>query len=408
MKVYIAKENGKYTVYKDDKPFVIKGAAGYEHLDLLAESGGNAVRVFDTAHVDEVLLKAEKLNLAVIIGLPMPTSDAHYYYKDTLETSKQFTAFKKLVNKYKHNRNILMWCVGNELGFPFDLNHKAFYKQFNKIVKMIHEDDPHHPVTTSTDQKKVILPLKLWTDVDVVAFNLFGNINSFREDSKWILRFWNGPYFFSEWANDGPWIGTEHTAWGAYLEPSSSDKAKIYLDRHIKAMPVEDSRFLGACIFYWGNKQEITHTWFSMFGEKGEKTELVDVAKYIWTGQRPALKHPGIDRMTLNGKTGRQNVLEDPQSTVLAELKLTEPSSTITKVKWDIYAEDWHTKKTKDALKKKPVLASYISSRDSLTLSFKTPAKPGPYRLFATIYDQYGYITTSNTPFYVVSDDEKK
>ena len=35
-------------------------------------------------------------------------------------------------------------------------------------------------------------------------------------------------------------------------------------------------------------------------------------------------------------------------------------------------------------------------------IKFKTPAKEGPYRLYVTVYNKYGYISTCNIPFYVV------
>jgi hypothetical protein len=48
-KVSIEKKNGRWGFYKDGKPFLVKGAAGSDHIKELWESGGNTIMVWDTA-----------------------------------------------------------------------------------------------------------------------------------------------------------------------------------------------------------------------------------------------------------------------------------------------------------------------------------------------------------------------
>lgn len=45
-----------------------------------------------------------------------------------------------------------------------------------------------------------------------------------------------------------------------------------------------------------------------------------------------------------------------------------------------------------------------IKTDQFLEHHFVAPAVEGPYRVFATIYDDQGNFSTCNTPFYVVTD----
>ncbi|MEJ5962249.1 glycoside hydrolase family 2 TIM barrel-domain containing protein [Pedobacter immunditicola] len=412
-KVSIKKENGKFTLYRNGEPFYIKGAAGDTHLDKLRKAGGNAIRIWDTTNVDSILKKANENGIAVIIGLPIPESHAMHHYNDPAKVAKQFNDIKNLVNKHKNDPAVLMWCVGNELVFPFKPSYHNFYKAFNNIVDMIHEDDPDHPVTTTmvNFQPKEIFNMKVRTDVDLISFNIFGKIHSFNRDLKSFAWFWNGAYLITEWGIDGPWEGTAQTAWSAYIEPSSTQKAATILFRHKKQMPLNDPRFVGSFIFYWGQKQETTHTWYSLFDDQGNQTEAVDLARTAWTGKASLYKGPKIKTMHLEGKEAKDDILLKATATVSAEVLIeTNESveqagfqSNVQSIKWEIYPEDWFKKDKLNNLKRPNPLEGLILESTGLKVSFIVPEKEGPYRLFATIYDVNGYIATSNTPFYVLA-----
>jgi hypothetical protein len=266
---------------------------------------------------------------------------------------------------------------------------------------MIHHDDPNHPVTTTLQYTRTPLVLSVFvlTDIDVLSFNIFGSINFFERDLKRLSWFWRGPYMLTEWGIDGPWEGTKATSWGAHIETSSNIKSEQYLMRYEKAMPVTDGRFLGSFAFYWGKKQETTHTWFSMFNDKGAKTQVVSILKYIWSGKKPK-KQPEIHYLTINGRS--DDIIMNSNQLVNANIVLSEQSTTIKKIQWEIYPEDWYKKNNRPNIIKPELLQSYNRSPDNLDLSFTSPQKPGPYRLFVTIYDNDEDITTCNTPFYVV------
>jgi len=407
-KVFIGQEDGKFTLFRNGKPFEIKGAAGFTHLNLLSEIGGNTIKTWDTTGIDSILKIANETNIAVIVGLSIPESKHMYFYNDDAKVASQFKSIQKLVNRIKNNPAVLMWCVGNELVFPYKPSYNKFYKAFNNIVDMIHRDDPDHPVTTTmiNFQRKTVFNLKMRTDIDIISFNVFGRMGSLSKDLKDFSWFWNGPYLLTEWGIDGPWDGTEETAWGARIESTSTKKAEhIYL-RYKKEMPLNDSRLLGSFIFYWGQKQETTHTWFSLFDEDGNKTEAVDAAEAAWNGKELQSPAPKINYMLLNNKGAKDNILLKSNERASAEVLLLKDNPNIKRIVWEIYPEDWYRLNDVNNTKKPLPINGLIKQTKDLHVIFNAPEKEGPYRIFAAIYDDKGYVATCNTPFYVLKADE--
>jgi hypothetical protein len=404
-KVHIEKKDGQYTLYKNNTPFFIKGAAGFSHLDILSAIGGNTIRIWDTAHIADILQQANKNHIAVIIGLPMPESRYAEYYDDEAKVNRQFQSYKNLVNRYKNDPAILMWCVGNELDFPFKLPFNNFYSAFNHIIEMIHHDDPDHPVTTTmvNFQPGDVFNLKTRTAVDVISFNIFGQLTGFADRLKHYKWLWNGPYLLTEWGINGPWEDKK-TVWEAGIEPTSTRKAEVILQRHKTIIPLHDPRFIGSFIFYWGQKQEITPTWFSLFDEDGEKTEAVNAVQYIWSGIRAIHQPPQIRGLLLNLKKGENNIFLSPGANINAEIVLNKPDSAISIIKWKLFKEDWYRRTNVNNTAKPIPLAELNVDGKNLKAVFTAPQKEGPYRLFAYVYDKYGYVATCNVPFYVLED----
>ncbi len=407
-KVFVKKVNNKYSLIKNGKVFAIKGASGYTNLKQLSLMGGNAIRTWDTAHLASILAEAKKYGISVIVGLPIPQSQYLSFYNDTSRVASEVKKIEKFIKKFKSDPSVLMWCVGNELVFPFKPAYKNFYKTFNDIVKIIHQQDPDHPVTTTmvNFQKKDIINIKLRTDVDIISFNIFSRLAELSTDLANFEWFWDGPYMITEWGIDGPWQGFAQTAWEANLEPTSTQKAKDYFNRYRKYMPVNDPRFIGSFIFFWGQKQEITHTWFSLFDENGNSTECVKTAGQIFTGKAANYDGPRIADLLLGGKKGNQNIILKPGELQSAKVFMPDTTKAAT-VKWEIYPEDWFKKNNVDNLVKPKLLNNLIAAQNGLTVSFKTPKKEGPYRIFATVFDGKKNIATANVPFYVISPNEE-
>lgn len=409
-KVYIERKDGKFVLYRNGAPYYIKGASGFSALEELKKSGGNTIRIWDTAGLSTILKKAHENGIAVIVGLPLPESQYRVFYDDQLKIDSQYHAIKQLINAHKKDPALLMWCVGNELSFPLKPNYNNFYQAFNDIVSLIHKEDPDHPVTTTVlnFRRKDIFNIKMRTDIDLISFNLFGGLTSLKKDREGFSWFWNGPYLITEWGIDGPWDGSQYTAWGAYIEPTSTKKAELHKMRYDQYMPVNDPGYLGSFIFFWGQKQETTHTWFSLFDEHGRKTESVAVASAIWTGKKTRDTFPKINYMLLNGKGAKDNIILKSGQTAAAELLIEPGSVPPERIEWEIYPEDWYKVDNMNNLIRPALIETIFTRSTNLGVTFKAPLKEGPYRIFVTITGQNGNIATSNTPFYIAENDEKK
>ena len=180
--VYIENKDGKFTLYRDGAPYQIKGASGFSEFEALKEAGGNTIRIWDTVGLSSLLKKANENGIAVVVGLSLPESQYLSFYDDQAKIDSQYNAVKKIINIHKKDPALLMWCVGNELVFPVRPKFNNFYKAFNDIVELIHQDDPDHPVTTSVlnFNRRDIFNIRMRTDIDLISFNVFGAINHFK------------------------------------------------------------------------------------------------------------------------------------------------------------------------------------------------------------------------------------
>jgi hypothetical protein len=404
-KVFINFEKGQYTVYREGKPFNIKGASGFTNLKTLREAGGNTIRTWDTTNLSAILDEAKINKLGVIIGLSMPeNTDMHVFYNQPELAAKQFKDYSALVRKYKDHPAILFWCVGNELPFPNKPSYLNFYKTFNAIVDMIHLEDPDHPVTTTVLnlQEKNIINIALRTDIDFISINIFGAIRNLQPELKALEWIWKGPFLITEWGIDGPWDVYQQTAWAAYIENTSTKKSELLLERYQQFMPVDEPRFLGSLVFYWGQKQETTKTWFSIFDEQGRASAAVDVMQYIWTAKWPQHKAPQIKYMLLDEKGAKDNIMLSPGVTASAKLLLDQVDTVGLSYTWEIQPEDWFKINGANSIKKVESIENLINFQGQSTTTFRTPDKEGPYRLFVFVKDRFGKFATSNTPFYVL------
>lgn len=406
--VHLGYANGKYTLYRFGKPFIVQGAAGTTHLAELSAAGGNTIRTWDTVGLDHILTTAAQCNIAVIVGLPMPyNDDMDAFYNRTDKVKEQFESYQALVRKYRNNKAVLGWCLGNELAFPFRPKFNNFYTAFNNLVDMIHHDDPDHPVTTTVMNlpKKNMINIKLRTQIDFVSFNIFGALRHFSADLKDFSKIWNGPFLITEWAIDGPWPGYDQTAWGAFIEHTSNKKAEQYKELYEKYMPLKDPHFLGNLVFYWGQKQETTPTWFSMLDRFGNKSAAVDVMQSIWTGKPVPNGAPAIKYMLLDNKGAKDNIIYKTGATIKAKLSMLDTTqSKNLRFEWFMQPEDWFRVHHFYNQKAKTTLDDLLISQNGTSAIFKAPEQEGPYRIYVNVYNDKGYFAACNTPFYVIED----
>jgi len=266
---------------------------------------------------------------------------------------------------------------------------------------MIHKLDTNHLTTTTlagfrkdvVDQVKQRAP-----DLDFLSFQMYYDIINLprylREAS------WNEPYLITEWGATGHWECGK-TAWGAPLENDSTTKAELYRTRFEKVIQSDHRLCLGSYVFFWGQKQERTPTWYGMFLESGEETAAVDVMHYLWKGAWPANRSPRVEGAWLDGKTAHQNVRLKPGQICAANVQSSDPDGDSLTYSWEVMEESTERKVGGDVESKPRGLPGLIADRDKNEISLKAPAKPGAYRLFAYVYDGKGHAAHVNIPFHV-------
>jgi hypothetical protein len=399
-KVFIFKDGKRYTIYRNGQPFTVKGAAGFTQLAALKEAGGNTIRTWDTVQLGAILDEAQRYNLAVVAGLPLPASQELYFYKDTAAVARTYRAFRQVVERYKDHPALLMWCLGNEPAFSFKPRYRPFTRAFNRLLDMIHTTDPDHPVTTT------MVNFSLWQalfikwkvhGLDLISFNIFGELQGLQHKLDKYAWLWKGPFLITEWGTYGPWE-VQRTAWGAPIENTSTKKAEQYQQLYSQ-LPFQNPRFLGALVFYWGQKQEVTPTWFSLFDETGIPSEAVAVMRQHWTGRHSPDDAPRALYMLLNNKGAADNIMLRADVTASAELLMQGEPTQALDLRWEVWQEDWYTGMHRAPQK---ILDTLMLHTDHKKFSFKTPLREGPYRIYVKAWDNSGHYVTANTPFYVV------
>ncbi|MDZ7847349.1 MAG: hypothetical protein U5L96_11550 [Owenweeksia sp.] len=269
---------------------------------------------------------------------------------------------------------------------------------------MIHQEDPAHPVTTTITnfQKKRMLYLKLHVpQLDIIGINTFGRLAELAEEAEWYRWLFDEPYFLAEWAIQGPWESPE-SSWYTPIEPSSSEKAGLYRKYYEDYIPHKDPNFLGSCVFYWGQKQEHTHTWFGLFSEEGERSQMLESLQISWTGRFPQNYVPRADSLLIDGLSAKDTLLFSPHQKATAQLFLHDPEGDSLLTEWEILPDVWHFDYRAINTKPKPI-NGLLKNRGLREVRFAAPAEPGVYRLSAKVTDpKRNMYATANAAFLVV------
>jgi len=405
-KVTIQKKNGHYNFYKDGKPFLVKGGAGFTHIKELSECGGNTIICWDTSKIENTLKEAAQNNIAVIIGLDIPGGEDVAFYNNQKYVGVLYSAYSNIVNRYKDHPSLLAWCLGNELSVPFSFTPTPFYKTYNKILDQIHNIDPNHPVSTAIiniAKRRIIMMQWRIPALDFYCINIYNSIKTMQKQLNLIKLVWNGPYLIGEWAPVGGWEAPVNL-WQATIENTSTKKAEQFYEFYTKYMPVKNPRFLGSVSFYWGSRQEYTYTWFSIFNENGAPTEIKEALCDCWKDTITQHVSPKLKYMMVDNLGAQDNIMVTPGSKHYASIWLQTLKSTYTlQYSWQILKDDWamYWGETFNFLRKPPAEVGVFTDSTMQNTSFTAPLKQGPYRIFVTVYNSKGYCANANIPIYV-------
>ncbi len=409
--VYIKKTWKGYELIRNGKCFYIKGASGDSHFKELSDAGANTIRIYDTTRLKIKLDQAHKLGLAVIMDLPVPRLRIRdTIYNNPIRVERLKARIKDFVDQYKNHPAVLYWILGNEIEYPDLPGNKHFYSTFNDLIDLVHQIDPNHPVSTAVPNinRSQVLSMAIKSPkIDLLSINTFGHLSSLQKRMATIALLWKGPYVFTEWGINGPWEA-QNTTWGAPIEQTSTKKAEHYTDRYTKYINgIKDNRCLGSLVFYWGQKQERTHTWYSLFSETGVPTQSVFALENLWKNRDKTFKGVALNYMLINQKGAPESIVLLPETQNNASLFLNKSNTDSIKIRWEIRPENWYYFKW-DKERKTIPLSGLISRNKGASISFQTPVEEGPYRLFVYVEDSSGYMASTNTPFYVLAHTHEK
>jgi hypothetical protein len=338
----------------------------------------------------------------VMQGIGLPKDSAQYNNEEF--KAKTRASVKALAEALKDEPNMLVWGIGNEIEHGTANTHAA-WTFVNELALLIKSIDSRHLVSTVISHNPRALDLigEYAADLDVVGINSYGPISQVEKmaaDSKW-----KGAYIISEWGPTG-WWETTKTAWHAPLEQTSEEKRLVYENRYngyIKNPP----RCLGSFVFLWGQKEERTPTWFSMFVEnnvaglplKGEKSPMVEAMERVWTGVEPKQTAPVISGMSINGVKPADNIYVKVGATFEGKVDATDREGNKLSYVWEILKEASVTA-SGGAYEPRPDRVGSVQTTKVNTL--KTSVKePGDYRLYVYVLDGTSFVSTANAPFQV-------
>lgn len=399
IKVEVRKTDSSYQLYRAGQPYFVKGAGGSGYPDRIAAYGGNSIRTWGTRGAQNVLDTAQKHGLTVLLGLD-PGSERHgFNYDDTAAVRKQLDRLRVEVLKYKDHPALLAWGIGNELNLQY--KNVNVWNAVNEISKMIHSIDPNHPTCTvlAGVNKGLVDNIKERTpDIDFLAVNTYGGLSTLPRAIR--QSGWDGAYMVTEWGPTGHWEGML-TAWKSPIEETSSEKAAVYKSRYEYGVEKDKEKCVGSYVFLWGQKQERTPTWYGVFTEKGEESEVVDVLQFLWSGNWPQNRAPHLYSLQINNQTAVEDVYVSTGKTYKVVASATDPDRDKLTYRWELLPEATQLGNGGDfESRPKSIEGLLISGMDGKA-TLKAPMEEGAYRLFVYVTDGKNNVATANIPFYV-------
>ena len=394
---------GSYALLRAGRPYLIKGAAGVQHFDLIRAAGGNSVRIYTAQYADVLLDAAQGQGLTVMLGLWMKPPYEKFDYYDPQAVAAQQREVYRQVQRYKNHPALLMWNLGNELD-----NHARDFKVYqivNETARMIHQLDPNHPITTTLTDGVDFLPAiaHLCPEIDVLTVNAFNTLAVLPD--RLARAGWTGPYVVGEFGCQGWWEVPE-TGWGAPLDQSGSAKAEFMARGYRAAVAGQCGRCLGAYALYWGNRFEQTGMWLSMFAPGGEKTPMVDMIQRLWSGRGPANRAPDVGTVRLGGRLDLDNVALAPGAEAAAAVSAVDPDGDALRARWAVTrdVDEFHVLPQNRTAPE--AIAGAVRAGPGLTALVRAPAQRGAYRLLVDVYDGQGSVTSDSFPFFVGTPDQ--
>ncbi|MDI4665444.1 glycosyl hydrolase [Xanthobacter autotrophicus] len=378
----------------DGKPFIPNGTSAETRLGELKALGANTIRTYGQ-EPGEILDAAQRAGLKVIVGLWLGHPRLGFDYANRAAVAQQLETLRHMVERYRTHPALLMWGIGNEV--EVDLTPEdamAVWPAIEEAAKLAKTLDGQHPTLVAlaeVGQDKAALIRRHAPSIDVIGINGYGD-GLLTAVKRARAQGWTGPLILTEMGAQGHW-DAPGTPWGAKLEPTSTAKA----DRVRRYLLTAKQAGVGAMPFLWGQKQEVTPTWYSLLLPTGEWTETVEAMAESWGGTPPggANRAPRILALTFAGP-----VRFTADSGTQVRLTATDPDGDPLRMDWAIMAETTVRSVGGDP---EPVPPSFPAGiHDPSPVGVRIAGlPPGRYRVFVTVRDGRGAAATGNLPFEV-------
>jgi len=402
--VELVRTDSGWQLLRGGEPYFVRGAGGDHSLEALAAAGANSVRTWDAGRVAgmatiDFLDKAHSLGLSVALGIWLGHERHGFDYDDPVQVEAQFERARGFVERYKDHPAVLLWGIGNEMEGFDDGDDPAVWRAVNDIAAMVKELDPHHPtmaVTTFVHGERVEYVHRRSDAIDIHGVNAYGGARVVHE---WLAeRDASKPFILTEFGPVGPWeIAT--TEWGAPYEQTSTQKADFYRESHRLGIEEASHMALGGYAFLWGNKMEVTPTWFGMWLDDGARLGAVDAMTEVWSGSLPADLAPRVEPLEIEG-----DATLDPGATLRVRAVASDPEDDELHAKWVLRKESGELQTGGDYRPYPLLIEDVVVEGDVSGAVVRMPDEPGPYRLYYFVYDASGNAATANVPLEVAGE----
>ena len=399
VKVEVRRTASGYQLLRAGKPYFVKGAGGGQYPERVAAYGGNSVRTWDTRDAARVLREANAHGLTVMLGLDVARERHGFDYNDPATVARQLEAMRAEVLEFKDDPALLVWAIGNELNLSY--TNPQVWNAVNELARMIHTLDPNHPVTTvlaGINAKEVALIKARCPDLDLLGVNTYAGLTTIPQEVR--ASGWNGAYLVGEWGPTGHWECPQ-TPWKAPVEETSAQKAAVYRARYEASVPQDAAHCLGSYVFLWGQKQERTPTWYGLFTEDGQESEVLDVMQYLWTTKWPRNRAPHLSAFALNGQQATDSIRLAPGRPCPVLARVADPDRDPLTYRWELLPETTDLSVGGDREARPQSIAGLVAAGANGAATLTAPTKPGAYRLFLYASDGHNNVATANAPFYV-------
>lgn len=373
------------------KPYFVKGIGGYDRLNEAVQNGANSFRLWGADQLEKDLDRAQAAHMTVCAGIWLGHR-SYFDYTDAKKVAEQKEMVRKAVMAGRNHPALLFWALGNEMETEGN-DTPALWRAIDDLAVMVKTLDPNHPVMSvvaDADQAKIDHIKQYAPHLDLMGFNSYGGLGTLPDRLKTFG--WNRPYVVTEFGHLGPWEMPK-TAWGAPIELTSTQKAKMTGDNYEHSIKGQPGKCLGSYAFLWGHKQEATPTWFGLFLPKGEPLEGVERLRNAWLATNKPILSPQIEGFAFESPTTAY-----PAGQEVSVRLTTNPRQGLT-INWEIRREAVDRRHDGEGETTPSVVSSGTAEIRDSTFRVKLPSEVNHYRLYIIVHNGTPYVASANLPF---------